>query len=461
MRYDTIVRGGRAVLPERGVVACDLAIADGRIAGILEPGARAEAAEVLDATGLVVLPGLVDGHVHFGMGSPDDWASESRAAAQGGVTTVINYAQSPDSYLEVEPAERALAAATSLVDFALHCIVMNEGHLAEVDRLVDEHDVWSFKYFSNIKGDEGARLGIPGTDTGFFYALARAVARHPEAVLAVHPENVETIWRLTAEQRAAGAEGLPAWNAARPAFAEAHDIFTTLLFAQETGCRVYVPHLTSAAGLDVVRRFGASDRVHVETCPHYLTLTVDAPEGVVAKVNPPVRTAEDVEALWGALADGTIDTVGSDHISRLEAVKEGSIWQAQPGFPGVSTLLPVLLHEGHHRRGLPLERIVELTATNPARIFRLAPTKGSIAPGADADLVLVDLDRRRTVAAAEIDSHADYSVYEGRELQGWPVATLVRGTPVMRDGEVVGEAGHGRHVPRRAAAPAAQELSRV
>jgi dihydropyrimidinase len=461
MRYDTIVRGGRAVLPGRGLVTCDLALLDGRIAGILEPGSGAEAAEVIDAGGLVVLPGLVDGHVHFGMGSPDDWGSESRAAAQGGVTTVINYAQSPDSYLEVEPAERALAAVTSVVDFALHCIVMNEGHLAEVDRLVDEHDVWSFKYFSNIKGDEGARLGIPGTDTGFFYALARAVARHPEAVLAVHPENVETIWRLTAEQRDAGADGLAAWNAARPSFAEAHDIFTTLLFAQETGCRVYIPHLTSAAGLDVVRRFGASDRVHVETCPHYLTLTVDAPEGVVAKVNPPVRTTEDVEALWGALADGTIQTVGSDHISRLRAVKDGSIWQAQPGFPGVSTLLPVLLHEGYHRRGLPLERIAELTATNPARIFRLAPAKGSIAVGADADLVLVDLNRRRTVAAADVDSHADYSVYEGRELQGWPVATLVRGTTVMRDDRVVGRAGHGVHVPRQAAAAADQELSRV
>lgn len=460
--YDAVVRGGTVVVAGQGVAACDLAVAGGRIAALLAPGARADAAETIDARGLHVLPGVVDGHVHFGMGSPGDWGSESRAAVQGGVTTVLNYTQSPESYLEIEARDRATAEAESLIDFALHAIVMNELHLAELDTLIDDHDVWSLKYFSNIKGDEGARLGIPGTDTGFFYALARAVARHPEAVLAVHPENVETIWRLTAEVQAAGGEGLAAWNDARPPFVEAHDVFTTLLFAQQTGARVYVPHVTSAAALDVIARFRSGARVHVETCPHYLTHTIGSSLGPVAKVNPPVRTDADVEALWAALADGTIDTVGSDHISRKREKKDGTIWQAQPGFPGIATLLPVLLSEGHHKRGLSLERIAALTATNPARIFRLAPTKGAIAVGADADLAIVDLQATRTVAASAVDSHADYSIYEGWELRGWPVATLVRGTSVMRDGEVVGAAGHGTHVARTAAAaPAAEELLNV
>jgi dihydropyrimidinase len=148
------------------------------------------------------------------------------------------------------------------------------------------------------------------------------------------------------------------------------------------------------------------------------------------------------------VADGTIAVVGSDHNSRRRERKEGSIWKASAGFPGVSTLLPIMLGEGHHRRGLALERIVEVLCSNPARVFGLYPRKGTIAVGSDADLTLVDLDREGVVDSSAYESHADYSTYDGWTLRGWPVATVVRGEVVMREGEILADAGHGVYLPR-------------
>jgi dihydropyrimidinase len=450
LKADSVVRGGTVLIEGRGLVECDLALRDGVIAAILEPSAQVDADELIDAKRLFVLPGVIDAHVHFGLGSPDDWTTESRAAARGGVTTVLSYIQSADSYLEAEPRERQRAEAESVIDYGFHFILMNERHLQEVPTYVDELGVSSFKFFSNFKGDEGAYMGIEGTDSGFFYALCRAVAERPEAVLAVHTENIEVVWRLAAELQAEGRDDLAAWTESRPDFVEAHDMFTAFLFAERTGCRVYIPHLSSALGLDLfdyhVSRGGRST---IETCPHYLTHTKEAEIGGLAKVNPPVRTNADREALWAGVADGRVSVLGSDHNSRKRERKEGSIWKASAGFPGVTTLLPVLLEEGYHRRGIPLSRLMATVTTNPARVFGLYPAKGTIAVGTDADLALVDMDRAATVDSSTFGSHADYSIYDGATLRGWPVATLVRGETVMRDGEILTASGSGRRASRQ------------
>jgi dihydropyrimidinase len=192
--------------------------------------------------------------------------------------------------------------------------------------------------------------------------------------------------------------------------------------------------------------------VIAETCPQYLTHTSDMPIGSLGKVNPPLRSDRDREALWEAIADGLIDTIGSDHVPRRRERKTGSIWTASAGFPGTATILPLLLSEGHHKRKVPLTRIVEMCSTNPARAFGLHPRKGSLAPGADADLAIVDLSLERTASADLLGGHSDYSLYEDRVLRGWPVLTMVRGEIVMQDGKVVGPGGHGEYL-RRAAAP--------
>jgi dihydropyrimidinase len=436
------------------MVQCDIGISQGKIAAVLAPDESGPAEHVIDARGLIVLPGVIDAHVHFGLGSSDDWVTESKAAARGGVTTVLNYIQHADSYLAAGEAELRRAEYESVIDFGLHFILMNELHLEEIPRYVDDLGVNSFKYFTNFKGDEGAYLGIQGTDTGFFYDLCRRVARDHRLVLAVHTENIEIVWRLAGELRAAGAEGLGAWTQSRPDFVEAHDMFTAFLFAERTGARIYIPHVSSAEGLRVYREHRArGGKSYVETCPHYLTHHADSPLGTLVKVNPPVRTPQDSESLWAGISSGDINVVGSDHNSRRRERKEGSIWTASAGFPGVTTLLPVLLHEGHHRRGIPVERLVEVVTARPAQIFGLYPKKGVIAAGSDADLTVVDLQREVELDSSSFGSHADYSIYDGWRIRGWPVMTVVRGRVVMSDDEILAEPGYGEFIHRPVEVP--------
>ncbi len=228
-----------------------------------------------------------------------------------------------------------------------------------------------------------------------------------------------------------------------------------MLFARQTRAPLYVVHMSAALCLDEVRSARArwpELRVYVETCPHFLTHTSESKlePPTLGKINPPLRHPADVEALWTGLADGTVDTVGSDHAARRKEKKTGTIWSSAAGFPGTGAILPVLLSEGHHRRGLPLERIVELTSLNPARIFGLHPRKGHLGVGADADLVVVDLARERVCDGTTFQSHADYSLYDGWTLRGWPVLTMLRGEVIAEEGRVVGRPGAGRYLARTA-----------
>ncbi|MDP7619699.1 MAG: amidohydrolase family protein, partial [Dehalococcoidia bacterium] len=211
----------------------------------------------------------------------------------------------------------------------------------------------------------------------------------------------------------------------------------------------YIVHTSTEETLNEVRNF--RDRggvIYVETCPHYLTHTYDSPVGTLGKQNPPLRGPDDQEALWEAISDGTIDTLGSDHAPRLGDRKQGTVWTASPGQPNMPLILPVMLSEGVNARGLPLERVAEVTSANVARIFGLWPQKGSLRIGADADLVIADLEAERTVTPAALQGRADSSIYDGMTLQGWPELTMVRGMVVSRDGQVVSQPGQGRFVHR-------------
>lgn len=450
MRADLVVRNGRVVFPGADVVRADIAVKDEKISGILSPGEPVEADRTVDASGLAVFPGVVDPHTHLTMGdSTEPYLTETRTAAMGGVTSILTYLFGSDPYADLFAAERERLGSEAYVDVGFHFGAVTDEQLGELDRYAADYGVNSYKFFMSFRGEEGAYLGIKGIDDGLMYDFFSGIARLKGGVVATHPENIEIVWRLRSRLVEGGREDLKAWMESRPDFVEAENVSRALRLARQTGVTLYIPHLSCALSLEEVRDYrDRYDGYFVETCPHYLTHTSDAGSGTLAKVNPPLRTEDDREALWEGLADGSIQVVGSDHVPRRSTHKEGGIWKASAGFPGLATLLPVLISEGFHRRGLPLTRIAQLTSENPARIYGLFPKKGAIRVGGDADLTLVDTDLEREVRAEALGSDCDFSLYEGWKLKGWPVATILRGSVIFADGRLTGTPGQGRYLPR-------------
>ncbi len=451
MPFDTLIRGADVVLPYGGGVRrLDLAITDGHIAAHLEPGTDAEAGETIDATGRVVLPGVIDPHVHLNLGEPETaFEIETRAAALHGITTLIHFLMSNDPYEENYRQYRELGDAQSVIDYAFHAIISTPEQLAEIDKYIDEFGIGSFKFFMSFRGEEGAYIGLPPIDDGLMYEIFEKLGQRPGSVLCVHSENIEVVWRIRKRLEESGRDDLKAWHESRPPFTEAEAAVRAMLFGRETASPPYIVHTTSAETLEAARAFrrdGGS--VYVETCPHYLSHTYESPVGTFGKQNPPLRSPEDQAALWEAIADGTVDAIGSDHAARLGDRKQGTIWSASPGQPNMPMLLPVMLNDGVRERGLPLERVAEVTSANVARIFGMWPQKGSLQVGADADIAIVDMDETRIVSAAGLQGRADYSIYEGMSYTGWPVRTLVRGKTITENGKVVASGGDGRYIYR-------------
>ncbi len=457
---DLVVRGGRAVLPGRGLVEADIGVASGRIAAIAAPGQLGVAAAFLDVRGLVVMPAALDVHLHLGHGNdiarprvPGDADRETAAAARGGIATMIPYLMASEPFESIIDEVIATTAAGARIDFGYHFIISTPEQLAAVPRYIAEHGVPTFKFFMNNRGGEGKRLGLPDIDDGAFFKLFELTARHG-GMVCPHPENIEIAWVLRDRTMTAdpdGRGGLAAWNATRPPFVEAEAVQRAGFLARVTGGQVYIVHTSSAAALDAaVAQRNSGAKILIETCPHYLTHDVTWEGGVIAKINPPLREAADREALWAGLKSGAIDTVATDHVHRGIQSKSGNIWQASPGCPGMETMLPVLLSEGHHKRGLTLPRIAELLATNPATAMGLGHCKGAIAPGLDADFAIVDVDGETRVDNASVVSSAGYSIYDGWRLKGRIVHTLVRGRAVLHDGELEsGAVGSGQFLRRR------------
>lgn len=460
---DLRITGADVVLPT-GVERLDLLVREGRIADIVAPGAPGEAQETFDATGLHIFPGVIDPHVHLGPNitypqSRDDVAEESQSAAAGGVTSMLAYLMSTDPYEEVFPVARDAMAADSVIDFGFHFCVVTRDQLESIPAYAAELGVSSYKFFMNFRGEEGAYLGLPGNDDGFLFDLLETCAANG-TMLDPHAENIELVWRLRNSGPQEGATPLDSWNLARPDYVEADALNKLAFLGRVTGASVYAVHTSNALALDVMRQGRmANDRLYIETCPHYLTLDIDSPCGTYGKVNPPLRTAADREALWAAIADGTVDTIGSDHVPRHRSFKEKDIWTASAGFPGLENVLPTMISAGHHDRGLSLTRIAEVTSTRPAELFGLYPKKGVIAVGSDADLAVVDLNETWTVEGERQLSAAAYSPWEGTEMKGRVRHTFLRGTRVFSVGGAF-DAPTGQFLSRRHSGAAALENAR-
>lgn len=459
MSFDLVVRGGRVVLPDTDGVAVDVAVSQGRIAAILAPCTTVEARETLDVTGKAVLPGVIDIHLHLGHGKdiarprvPEDAAIETAAAAMGGVTTFIPYLMATDPFETLFDEVKAVTEAGARIDFGYHFIISTEEQLAGVPRYARDFGVPSFKMFMNNRGGEGTRLGLPDIDDGFLLRLCEAAAANG-GMVCPHPENIEAAWVLRKRVMDAdpdGRGGLRAWNATRPPFVEADAVQRAGLFARETGARLYIVHTSSGEALEAgLRARDASTDIIIETCPHYLTHDIDWEGGDIGKINPPLRERADREALWAGIIAGDIDTVATDHVHRDISSKAGGIWKASPGCAGLETLLPVMLTEGHHARGIPLGHIASLLSSAPAEAMGLRHCKGSIAVGLDADFAIVDLNREYDYERSDVRSSAGYSIYEGRRFKGQVLHTLVRGRFVVRDRALAADsAGSGCYIRR-------------
>ncbi|MEQ8398880.1 dihydroorotase family protein [Thalassobaculum sp.] len=461
-KIDLRLADGDVLLPGLGFRRVDVLVADGRIAAVTEPGSGPAATETIALGGLTVLPGACDVHLHLGHGSdisrprqPSDADTETAAAAIGGVTSFIPYVMSTTPYASLFDELKSITEEGARIDFGFHFVISTDAQLAELPRYITEFGVPTAKLFMNIRGDEGARLGLPGTDDGFLFRLLEVLKAHG-GMLCPHPENIEVAWVLrdrVLDADPAGAGGLATWNATRPPFVEADAIRRATYFGRVVGAPVYTVHTSSAEALAAAveqRRQGS--RVTIETCTHYLTHDTTSAVGALAKVNPPLRDPADREALWEGIRNGDIDTVATDHIHRPMSSKDGGIWKAQPGFPGLDAFLPALFSEGHHRRGIPLERLADLVTAKPADAMGLSPRKGRIVPGADADFSILDMKSRWTVERSGLATDAGYSVYEGQEMTCRVVHTIVRGGFAVRDGQLnAGARGTGRFLPRRLA----------
>jgi allantoinase len=437
-RVDFVVRGGVLVTPN-GEVAADIAVGDGRIVGIgidLAPAASAD----IDATGLHVLPGVVDAHVHFndpGRADWEGWPTGSAALAGGGGTVAVDMPLNSDPPLldgVAFDAKVTAASGRSWVDFALWGGLTPDN----LDRLPElaERGVVGFKAFMSNSGIPGFRATDEPTLRRGMIEAARL-----ELPVAVHAEDESICAELAAAAIAAGHLGWRDWAASRPVRAEVAAIGRALSLAAETGCSLHVVHVSSADGVALVaqaRRRGID--VTCETCPHYLVLDDDdlAAIGATAKCAPPLRPAAHREALWSALAAGEIQTVGSDHSPAPPSIKTGAdafaVWG---GIAGCQTTLPLLLTEGVHARGVPVPMLASALADTPARRLRLGG-KGRLAIGFDADLTLVDLEAEWTLSASDLRYRHPLSPFLGRVLRGKVVRTLLRGETVFRDGAAVG-----------------------
>jgi dihydropyrimidinase len=446
------IAGGTVVLPS-GAQPADLLVADGVIAGIVAPGAVGPAELTIDVSGRHVLPGVVDAHVHLGNDitlprTPEEVRPETAAAAAGGVTSLIAYLMSADPYDEIFPIARAAMQADSKIDFGFHFCITTRDQLEAVPHYVADLGVSSFKFFMNFRTDEGQRLGLPGNDDGFLFELLEMAAANA-GVVNPHAENADLI-KLRSRLGIIEGEGTPLelWDRRAPGWVEAEALQRVSFWARQTGADVHAVHVTNADSLEVLR----TARIHhpgisIETCPHYLTLDTSSPVGVEGKVNPPLRPPAAREALWEAIASGEVDTIGSDHVPRHGRFKEGGLAKASPGFPGMQQLLPLVLTEGHLRRGIPLERLVDLIATRPAQTFGLGDRKGAIRPGADADLVVVDLSAGTTIDPETEFASAGFTPWKGVQTGVRVERTLLRGQTVFADGQVT-EKAHGRFLPR-------------
>ena len=458
--FDLIIRGG-TVATASDTFACDIGIRDGQITGLghdLGP-----AGDVIDATGKLVLPGGIDSHVHFAQPSgpdivmADDFESGTRSAAFGGNTTVLPFCLQlkGQSLRDAVKAYHAEAEGRCYVDVSFHLIIADptEQVLGQELPALIEDGYTSFKVFMTYEG-------LALSDREMLEVMA--VARETGALMMVHAENYDAIRFLTDRLERAG-KTAPHYHAvSRPIAVEREATHRAISLAELVDVPVMIVHVSNREAMDEIRRAQRKGlKVYGETCPQYLMLTARDLEGLNMEgtkyvCSPPPRDEESQKACWEGLQQGIFSVFSSDHCpfryddpkGKLTSKGRTSFRWVPNGIPGVATRLPILFSEGVVKGRIDLNRFVALSSTNHAKTYGLYPRKGTIAVGSDADIAIWDPERKVTISHDLLGDGSDYTPYEGHEVTGWPVLTMVRGSVVMREGKLVGHKGHGAYLPR-------------
>ena len=448
---DLAIAGATAVTPA-GVARADVGVVAGKIAKVALPGALEPAHRTIDARGMLLIPGAVDPHTHldaemFSTRTIDDFESGTAAAAAGGVTTIVDYAFQAHGGKLADAIEKwhAKARDCAIIDYGFHVALLDPTPeaIAEIPHVVDR-GVSSIKIFM-MQGFEARARD---------YLRAFKVAGESGALLAIHAEDEHLIGFCTERLLAAGKRDVRHFAASRPPLSEAAAVRRALAMAELSNAPAYFVHLSSREAIDEIRRARACGRVVLaETRPIYLYLTEERflePNGAKYVGYPPLRSARHRDAIWAALADGTVDVVATDHCSwTLERkLSADRFTRMPPGMSNLETLVPMLYSEGVVKGRLSISRWVDLTATNAAKIFGMYPRKGAIVEGADADLVVFDPDAKVVVHASAMHSRADYDPFEGAEVTGWPRVTISRGEQIVSARKSIARAGRGVFLPR-------------
>lgn len=457
MDADLVIRNGIVHTPS-GPILGGLAVKDGKVVLVAAGDALPAAEASTDAGGLHVMPGLIDAHGIFGR---DDWRQTARPesvhAAVNGVTTIIGYIQMGDPTLPhrlpVHREARQLCERESFVDFKFNAALGTLEQIEEIPDMVAE-GVHGFSFFINLSRLEREQYGFPQLDYAFLYrAMEKIRDVGPPAFASVHCEEPEIIHMLFGRAAATGKQDLRTWAATRPPFTEGAQTFIAGLVGLELGVPISFVHIAAPEALDAVRYVRSrSGRVFAETCPQYLTLSPTDELGLLGKQMPPLRDENYQRVLWQACTDGTIDFIGSDHqIAKREDKEVPGLWgvpssRAGSGGGLTGSIAPIMLSEGVNKNRITQDQFVKLCAENPARIYGIYPAKGAIAPGSDADLIVVDLDRTWVMSVESLKSSSDYCLWDGWRVRGKVVKTFVRGRLVAQDGEMVVSQPAGRHV---------------
>lgn len=448
---DIKITHGKVFIPGNGFFNLDVGIKDGKIAMLSDPANIPEAAETLDANGKIVMPGVIDPHIHLGIFA--DFAMEceheTRAALAGGVTTAGIFMGGGASYLPQLDGLISAIESKSSTDLFFHLSIFTDEQMAEMDAYYEKFGVTSFKfYMAGVKGV------FPNVTDGFLYeGFKKVAAMGDRATACIHCEDqsiLEVAFDQVSTQKPDGT--LVDWADTSPSMAEEEAIMRAVFLAEKAGNRLYIVHISSKDGADrfALLRKNGNGRVFGETTSAYLSATKNGDFGMLGKMLPPLRDKTDMDGLWENVRQNNLDSFGTDNVSMTKAVKqaEKGMLGAMPGYPILQTHLPALLTEGYHNRKIPLETILTNATLNPAKIFGLYPQKGTLSPGSDADVVVLDLDSQRTVNSAELFSYGDFSLYEGKTLTGWPSVVIKSGKVAYENGKIKVAPGFGSYLRR-------------